>query len=104
MAVLPHNDQLLALQASNGDIVTTEGHLYWNAGNREWQEGQDLGSGESLLTLDGDEVTIDGLDWSTLHVDAAYGLTVADLHTFYFTVGGDSSHNLHQESWLYTLF
>jgi len=89
LATLPHTDQLLTLHTSSGEIVTTEDHKYWNQTDREWQESQQLDSVDQLLTADGDIVTVEGLDWSTVHTAAAYDLTVADLHTFYVAAGDD---------------
>jgi hypothetical protein len=87
LATLPHVDQLLSLRTSDGEIVTTEDHRYWNATDREWQQSQDLDLGDLLLTANGDEVAVEGLDWSSVHTDTAYDLTIADLHTFYVGVG-----------------
>jgi hypothetical protein len=83
IATLPHTDQLLTLNTSSGDVVTTEDHRYWNETDQQWQESQDLDAGDRLLSADGDEVTVEGLDWTTIHTDAAYDLTIDDLHTYY---------------------
>jgi guanyl-specific ribonuclease Sa len=90
IATLPHVDQLLTLRASSGEIVTTEDHKYWNETDREWQESQDLDPGDRLLTADGDEVTVEGLDWATLHTDAAYDLDNAGIDTYYVGAGDES--------------
>jgi hypothetical protein len=37
VATLPHRDQLVTLDTSAGEIVTTEGHRYWNVTDGEWQ-------------------------------------------------------------------
>ncbi len=89
IATLPHTDQLLTLKTSSGEVVTTEDHKYWNATDQAWQESQDLDEGDQLLSADGDIVTVEGLDWATVHTDAAYDLTIADLHTFYVGAGVD---------------
>jgi intein/homing endonuclease len=90
LATLPHTDQLLILRTSSGEIVTTEDHRYWNATDQEWQESQDLDAGDRLLTVDGDVVTVEGLDWSTVHTDAAYDLDIADVDTFYVGAGDEA--------------
>ncbi len=90
IATLPHTDQLLALKTSAGEIITTEDHNYWNATEQQWQESQHLDPGDQLLTADGDEVTVEGLDWSTSHTAPAYDLTVAEYHSFYVGAGGES--------------
>jgi hypothetical protein len=88
LATLPHIDELLTLETSAGDVITTEDHKYWNATDQQWQQSQHLDTGDKLLTAGGEEVTVRGLDWSTVQKDAAYDLTVADLHTYYVAVGG----------------
>ncbi len=89
VATLPHTDQLLTLRLSSGDVATTEDHRYWNATDREWQESQHLDEGDRLLTADGDEVTVEGLDWTTLHTAAAYDLDIAGIDTYYVGAGKD---------------
>lgn len=89
IATLPHTDQLLALKTSAGDIITTEDHKYWNATDQRWQESQHFDEGDRLLTADGDRVTVEGLDWSTVHTDAAYDLTIDEIHTFYVSAGDE---------------
>jgi RHS repeat-associated protein len=82
-AELPHTDQLLTLETSSGDIVTTEDHQYWNETDGEWQGAQRLDEGDRLRTSDGTVVTVEGLDWTTLHTAPAYDLDVAGIDTFY---------------------
>jgi RHS repeat-associated protein len=90
IATLPHTDQLLTLRLSSGDVVTTEDHRYWNQTDQAWQESKDLDLGDELLTFSNDVVIVEGLDWSTVHTDAAYDLDVADLDTFYVEAGDES--------------
>lgn len=89
VATLPHTDRLVTLETSSGGIVTTEDHEYWNVTDGEWQESQDLDRGDRLLSADGDEVTAEGLDWSTAHTAQAYDLTIEDIHTFYVAAGAE---------------
>ena len=51
--------------APTARTCTTEDHLLWNAGEREWQAAQDIDPGEAVLSDDGDFIAVDGLDWST---------------------------------------
>jgi hypothetical protein len=90
IATLPHTDRLLTLRTSSGEIVTTEDHKYWNATVGEWQESQDLEEGDRLLTPDGDEVLVEGLDWSTFHTDDAYDLDVPEPDSFYVGAGDEA--------------
>jgi len=89
-ATLPHTDQMFALGTSAGEVVTTEDHRFWNATEGEWQESQDLDTGDLLLTPDGDEVQVVGLDRSTAHSADAYDLDVAELDSFYVGVGEEN--------------
>lgn len=89
LATMPHTDQLMVLSTSSGGIVTTEDHRYWNATDHEWQESQRLDPGDRLYTADGDHVTVEGLDWATVHTAGAYDLDVADLDSFYVGAGDD---------------
>jgi hypothetical protein len=90
LVTMPHTDQLLTLRTSAGEIVTTEDHRYWNQTDQQWQESQHLDEGERLLPADGDVVTVEGLDWSTVHTDDAYDLNIDDLHTFYVAAGDEN--------------
>lgn len=90
VAELPHTDELLELETSAGEIVTTEDHRYWNETDGEWQEAQDLDAGDRLRTADGDIVTVEGLDWTTVHTAPAYDLTIAAVHTFYVLAGTEA--------------
>lgn len=90
VATLPHTDQLLTLETSSGEIVTTEDHRYWNQTEQAWQESQDLDEGDQLLTADGDIVTVEGLDWTTVHTAPAYDLDIDDLHSFYVAAGDEA--------------
>lgn len=90
LATLPHTDQLLSLHTSSGDIVTTEDHLYWNATDQQWQESQDLDTGDRLLSADGSEVFVERLNWTSAHAGDAYDLTIDDLHTFFVGAGDEA--------------
>jgi hypothetical protein len=87
VATLPHEDQLVTLGTSAGEIVTTEDHRYWNVTDGEWQAAQDLDPGDQLLTASGVSVVVEGLDWSTLHATTAYDLDVQGIDTFYVGAG-----------------
>lgn len=89
IATLPHTDQLLTLKTSSGEIVTTEDHRYWNDTDQAWQESEHLDPDDRLLTADGDIVTVEGLDWSTVHTAAAYDLDIAGIDTYYIGAGDD---------------
>lgn len=87
VATLPHEDQLVTLETSAGEVVTTEDHRYWNVTDGEWQAAQDLDPGDQLLTASGVSVVVEGLDWSTFHTTTAYDLDVEGIDTFYVGAG-----------------
>ncbi|WP_230514344.1 polymorphic toxin-type HINT domain-containing protein [Salinispora arenicola] len=82
-----HDDQLVDLNVDGGDITTTEDHPFWNETDQQWQESQELDTGDLLHTAAGETLAVVGLDWSTARHDAAYNLTVADIHTYYVLAG-----------------
>jgi RHS repeat-associated protein len=90
-AVWVHNDTIIDLELDDNGmavaIATTENHPFWNHTDQQWQRADALDPGDLLYTPDGTRITITGLDWTTVHTDSAYNLTVADLHTYYVLAG-----------------
>ncbi|HQY32214.1 MAG TPA: polymorphic toxin-type HINT domain-containing protein, partial [Thermomicrobiales bacterium] len=86
-AVWVHKDTLVTLNTAAGQIRTTENHPFWNASDQAWQPAEEIDPGEAILTNDGDEITVEGIDWSTRDGGVAYNLTVAELHTYFVAVG-----------------
>ncbi|MDQ7911374.1 polymorphic toxin-type HINT domain-containing protein [Phytohabitans sp. ZYX-F-186] len=82
-----HEDELVSLELVGASIVTTEDHPFWNQTDRQWQLAEDLDAGDELTTPSGDAVTVVGLVDGSRHVDVAYNLTVAVVHTYYVFVG-----------------
>jgi hypothetical protein len=85
-AVWVHQDELVDLQLhadSDKDgkpdriITTTEAHPFWNATDHQWQDAQQIGPGETLVTADGHLVPVTGIVWAARRQAAAYNLTVA---------------------------
>ena len=82
-SVWPHGDYLLDLDLGSSTITTTEDHLFWNVSDSEWQESQELGSGDLLLVSDGSTIAVEGLDWSSVRWAQAFDLTVDEFHSYY---------------------
>jgi hypothetical protein len=82
-----HDDLVLDLKIDGAVVTTTEDHPFWNATDQQWQQAQNLDSGDHLLTANGATLTIDGLVWVTAHRAPAYNLTVDDIHTYYVIAG-----------------
>lgn len=95
-AVWVHSDTLIDLELNDGTIAitTTEDHPFWNRTDQQWQPASALDPDDELLTPEGGGITVTGLDWTTSHTDAAYNLTVADLHTYY-VIAGDTPILVH---------
>lgn len=98
IATLPHTDQLLTLDTSGGQVVTTEDHRYWDVTDHAWEQAQDLDPGDQLQSLYGEHVTVKGLDWATRHTAPAYDLTINQLHTYY-VAAGDRPVLVHNYDW-----
>ncbi len=72
--------------AGGGSLTATSGHRFWNASERAWVDASRLRAGDSLLTPSGQQRPISATrQWEGLQ--AAYNLTVADLHTYYVLAG-----------------
>ncbi|MEU7174571.1 polymorphic toxin-type HINT domain-containing protein [Micromonospora tulbaghiae] len=81
-----HEDELRLLSLDGGSVATTNDHPFWNAGDREWQPAEELDAGDALLTHDGRQLVIRRIGADS-RSQAAYNLTVANLHTYYVLVG-----------------
>ncbi|WP_246002748.1 polymorphic toxin-type HINT domain-containing protein [Allorhizocola rhizosphaerae] len=82
-----HDDKLVELHTSDGTILTTEDHPFWNATDQQWQRADALDPGDTLLAADGGHPTVTELSRRSKHTAAAYNLTVADFHTYYVMAG-----------------
>lgn len=80
-----HDDTVVDLDGQL--ITTTEDHPFWNATDQQWQPPRALDPGDLLLTPGGATVPINGLQWISAHMELAFNLTVADIHTYYVLAG-----------------
>ena len=87
-AVWHHQDAVLKLVFDDGaSVTTTEDHPYWNATDRQWQQAQQLDTGDRLLTSDGSSLHVAGLRADTIRTTEAYSLSIDDIHTYYVVAG-----------------
>lgn len=82
-----HGDTLQQFRVGDARIVTTEDHPYWNATAKQWQRADQIPPGDELQSPSETPVTVHGLVAGSEHFDAAYNLTVDDLHTYYVLAG-----------------
>lgn len=68
-------------------VTATDHHPFWSPSARAWIDAADLKPGMTLRTSDGDNIAVVAV--THLHrLQAAYNLTVRDLHTYYVLAGG----------------
>ncbi|GIM66440.1 type IV secretion protein Rhs [Amorphoplanes auranticolor] len=98
-----HGDTLYELRVGDERIVTTEDHPYWNKTAKQWQRADSIPIGDELQSGSGNAVTVQGFDTNSRHFDAAYNLTVDELHTFFVVVGNTPVlvHNCDRDGGVY---
>lgn len=68
-----HPDSLVDLRLLSGDkITTTADHPFWSPTDRTFENAEDLLPGERVLSADGTELAVNGLDAGTVREEAAY--------------------------------
>ncbi|MGH3391007.1 MAG: putative toxin, partial [Actinomadura sp.] len=69
-------------------VTATEGHPFWDSGERRWVPAGELDGGDRLrTTAAGRSATVRATHEYTL-VERVYNLTVDDLHTYHVMAGG----------------
>jgi RHS repeat-associated protein len=86
-AVHVHDDVMVTLVVDGRQIRTTEDHPFWSVTDQRFERADHLQPGELVLTADGQSATVDAIQTSDVLYDAAYNLTVADLHTYHVLTG-----------------
>ncbi|MFC8447900.1 polymorphic toxin-type HINT domain-containing protein [Kitasatospora sp. NPDC057223] len=80
----------LTVKAADGTTISlssTDHHPFWSENRHRWLDAVDLSPGDSLRTSSTSKVTVtDSVPWTGLQ--AAFNLTVRDLHTYYVLAGG----------------
>lgn len=93
-----HPDSLVDLRLVNGDkITTTADHPFWSSTDRTFKDAEDLSPGEKVLSANGTELAVGGLDTGPVREGAAYNLAVLGLHTYHV---GDSEVLVHNSGCL----
>ncbi|WP_405009075.1 polymorphic toxin-type HINT domain-containing protein [Kitasatospora sp. NBC_01539] len=79
----------LTIRTADGatsSLTATDHHPFWSENRHQWLDAADLVAGDSLRTSTGSTVTIAKTNhWAGLQ--AAFNLTVRDLHTYYVLAG-----------------
>jgi RHS repeat-associated protein len=91
--VFVHNDTVVDLALDGETITTTEDHPFWNATDGEYERADELDTGDHVLTADGTQVTVAGLDLASARTDLAYNLTVEGAHTYHVGLDEVLVHN-----------
>lgn len=84
-----HEDVLVDLRIDGHAVATTEDHPFWNHTDQAWQRADALDAGDLVLSADGEQLAVEGIDWPSLRTGATFNLTVDDIHTFFVRVGDE---------------
>lgn len=79
----------LTIKTVNGETATltaTDHHPFWSQSRQEWTDAADLRTGDTLRTPTAQDVTVAHVQYRKT-LQAAYNLTVSDLHTYYVLAG-----------------
>lgn len=96
-----HRDTLVDLRLASGDkITTTSDHPFWSSGDHAFEDAKDLAPGEKVLSANGTEPAVGGIDTGTIREGAAYNLAVLGLHTYHV---GDAEVLVHNSGCLAVL-
>ncbi|MFJ3406760.1 polymorphic toxin-type HINT domain-containing protein [Promicromonospora sp. NPDC090134] len=96
-----HRDALVELRLASGDkITTTADHPFWSSSDHTFEDAKDLAPGEKVLSADGTELAVGGIDAGAIREGAAYNLAVLDLHTYHV---GDAEVLVHNSGCLAVL-
>ncbi len=86
-------DDIIKLHVGKQVIETTDNHPFWVEG-KGWVFADELQVGDKLQKADGNNLTIDKLEFVKLDKPVTvYNFTVADFHTYYVTDLGVWVHN-----------
>ena len=89
-----HQDTLVDLRLASGrTITTTADRPFWSASDHTFQDARDLARGEKVLSADGTELTVSGLDIGTTREGVAYNIAVLGLHTYHVGIEAILVHN-----------
>lgn len=96
-----HRDTLVDLTLNGGSrITTTADHPFWSSTDRTFEDARDLAPGEKVLSANGTEMAVGGLDAGAAREGSAYNLAVLGLHTYHV---GDAEVLVHNSGCLAVL-
>ncbi|MGW2090852.1 polymorphic toxin-type HINT domain-containing protein [Promicromonospora sukumoe] len=96
-----HRDALVDLRLAGGDRITTTGdHPFWSSSDHTFEDAKDLAPGEKVLSANGTELAVGGIDTGATREGAAYNLAVLGLHTYHV---GDAEVLVHNSGCLAVL-
>lgn len=96
-----HRDALVDLRLAGGDkITTTADHPFWSSSDHTFEDAKDLAPGEKVLSANGTELAVGGIDAGAVREGAAYNLAVLGLHTYHV---GDAEVLVHNSGCLAVL-
>lgn len=79
-------DLTISGKGAAGNITATDHHPFWSESRQAWKNAADLTAGEELRTYGGNDAKVEKVrHWKGLQ--AAYNLTVADLHSYFVVTG-----------------
>ncbi|MFD7022710.1 polymorphic toxin-type HINT domain-containing protein [Promicromonospora sukumoe] len=79
-----HRDALVDLRLAGGEkITTTADHPFWSSSHHTFEDAKDLAPGEKVLSANGTELAVAGIDAGAIREGAAYNLAVLGLHTYH---------------------
>ncbi|MEU2262681.1 polymorphic toxin-type HINT domain-containing protein [Streptomyces sp. NPDC019645] len=80
------NELTIKTEDGSEKLVATHEHPFWSPSENRWAEARELRLGMTLLTADGDTVSVQANRAFTKHA-RTYNLTVDDIHTYYVLAG-----------------
>ncbi|MGW4650889.1 RHS repeat-associated core domain-containing protein, partial [Kitasatospora sp. NPDC004289] len=79
-------DLTVQTPTDSGELTSTQNHPFWSETSHDWTRATELKLGDNLRLPDDTPATITRLRNYT-HLNTAYNLTVANLHTYYALAG-----------------
>lgn len=88
-----HDDTVMDLVVDGEVIATTEDHPFWSVTDQRFERADQLDPGESVLSADGQALTVTGLTHGSERQTSAYNLTVEGIHTYHVGLSEALVHN-----------
>lgn len=79
-------DLVVQTGAKAGTLTATDHHPFWSENRQNWVDAADLQVGDQVRTASGTTATVSDVRHRTT-LQAAYNLSVSDLHTYYVLAG-----------------